>query len=86
MSALKESGMINDQDFEAIAYKNAERLLDVRIPDGNEVGLEVDGEGADGEADRRKMAWLVTTDSASSVNSDGVPFPHSPLDTVHEER
>ena len=78
--------MINDQDFEAIAYKNAERLLDVRVSADNEVGLEVDPEGAEAEADRRKMPWLVTTDSGIGLNGDGSAFPHSPLDTVHEER
>jgi len=86
MYALKESGMINDQDFEAIAYKNAERLLDVRIPEGNKVGLMFDEDGVDGEADRRSMPWLTTTESGGSLNGDGVAFPHSPLDTVHEER
>jgi len=86
MLALRESGMINDQDFEAIAYKNAERLLDVRVSADNEVGLEVDPEGAEAEADRRKMPWLVTTDSGIGLNGDGSAFPHSPIDTVHEER
>jgi hypothetical protein len=87
MRALHQSGMINDQDFEAIAYKNAERLLDVRIPDGNDIGLEVDADDG-AESDRRKMPWLTTVDSESSVNGDGSGsvFPHSPLDTVHEER
>ena len=85
MTALRESGMINDTDFEAIAYKNAERLLDVRIPADNEVGLEIEGAEADGEAERSKLPWL-TTDGVYGVNGEGVAFPHSPLNTVHEER
>ncbi|EXJ59808.1 hypothetical protein A1O7_03955 [Cladophialophora yegresii CBS 114405] len=86
MHALHGSGMINDQDFEAIAYKNAERLLDVRIPNGNDVGLEVDWDESGAEGDRRRMPWLTAIDSSNSVNGDGSAFPHSPLDTVHEER
>ena len=82
MSALKESGMINDQDFEAIAYRNAERLLDVRIPEDNEVGLQVEG---DGVAESRKMPWLVTDGNSTNGEVPGA-FPHSPLDTVREEK
>ncbi|OQU95044.1 hypothetical protein CLAIMM_01311 isoform 2 [Cladophialophora immunda] len=86
MYALREGAMINDQDFEAIAYKNAERLLDVKVPDDNEVGMEVEGDENQGEADRWSMPWLTSTTSSGSLNGDGAAFPHSPLETVREER
>ncbi|OAP58757.1 hypothetical protein AYL99_07847 [Fonsecaea erecta] len=86
MYALRESAMINDQDFEAIAYKNAERLLDVKVPDDNEVGMEITGDEGQSEADRRSMPWLTSTTSAGSLNGDGTAFPHSPLETVREEK
>lgn len=73
MSVLRESGMINDEDFSSIAYKNAERLLGLRIPESNKVGLEVNKE------DTRLRPWL----SEDSANGDA--FPHSPLDTVREQ-
>jgi len=40
MRQLRDSGMINDEDFLNIAHKNAERLLDVRVAEENEVGME----------------------------------------------
>lgn len=97
MYALRESGMINDQDFEAIAYKNSERLLDVRVPVNAEtgqvvVGLEVDNEddGEETAAGMKRRPWLISVDSTDSLyGSDLSPvltFPHSPLNTVHEER
>lgn len=73
ISALRESGMINDEDFTSIAHKNAERLLGLRVPDGNSVGLEVDKD------DSRLRPWL----SQESANSE--VFPHSPLQTVREQ-
>ncbi|KAK5064486.1 hypothetical protein LTR84_000319 [Exophiala bonariae] len=72
ISALRESGMINDEDFASIAYKNAERLLGLRVPDSNKIGLEM------GKDETRLRPWL----SEDSANGD--PFPHSPLDTVRE--
>jgi len=118
MYQLKESGMINDQDFEAICYRNAERLLDVRVPtgplgprskgthsrhgsqelkgagnvngNGYTIGLEVGSDGGASEEERRKMPWLMHTNSfglsENGVSGGSSAFPMSPMDTVHEER
>ena len=61
--------MINDTDFEAIAYQNAERLLDVTVSADNEVGLEIgrDDAAAAAEAERRKMPWLTPIESGISL-------------------
>jgi predicted TIM-barrel fold metal-dependent hydrolase len=74
MLALKESGMINAMDFEAIAYRNAERLLDVKVPERNVVGIDVEGDEALKEEERKKMPWLER-------DGDVVNVP-SPLDVV----
>ena len=72
MTTLRDSGMINDEDFASIAYKNAERLLGVRVPDGNSIGLEAERD------DGRLRPWL------SDESAGGEAFPHSPLETVRE--
>lgn len=77
MHSLRESGMINEEDFLSIAYKNAERLLDVRVTSDNKIGMEA-GDG-DNEGGR---PWL---DRGYSANGpDLALYPHSPLETVKE--
>jgi len=73
ISGLRESGMINDEDFTSIAHKNAERLLGLRVPDGNSVGLDIDKDNP------RLRSWL------SEDSANGEVFPHSPLQTVREQ-
>jgi len=80
MHQLQNSGMVNEDDFEAIAHKNAERLLDLRITEGNDVGMETIGEN--GEDGYRLRPWLSTESSTglSGLND----FANSPLETVKE--
>jgi predicted TIM-barrel fold metal-dependent hydrolase len=80
MISLRESGMINDEDFASIAYRNAERLLGVRVPEGNDVGISVDVDDIT-EANRLKP-WL--SDGSNNERDGDVPFPYSPLETVRE--
>ncbi|EXJ89701.1 hypothetical protein A1O3_02768 [Capronia epimyces CBS 606.96] len=82
MTQLRESDMINEQDFLDIAYKNAERLLGLRVPEDNLVGMEdTNGDGDAASSGARLRTWMSTEDT----NGDGdVQFPHSPLETVHE--
>ncbi|KAL2425346.1 Decarboxylase orsB [Exophiala dermatitidis] len=86
MNQLRESGMINEQDFLDIAYKNAERLLGLRVPEDNQVGIAEDPTAGDGDSGlglspSRLRPWL-STDSSNGDPSGA--FPHSPLQTVHE--
>jgi len=80
MHQLQNSGMVNEDDFEAIAHKNAERLLDLRITEGNEVGMDTIGEN--GEDGYRLRPWLSTESSTglSTMND----LASSPLETVRE--
>ncbi|KAK6365998.1 hypothetical protein LTS17_010965 [Exophiala oligosperma] len=78
---LRNSEMVNDEDFEAIAYRNAARLLDLKITEGNDVGFDAGEEdGADGY---RLRPWLSTESTSSNING-GPDFAHSPLETVKE--
>ncbi|KIV96418.1 hypothetical protein PV10_00290 [Exophiala mesophila] len=98
MRDLRVSGLINDEDFDNIAYRNAVRLLGLRLPkteDGTQIGLDAQGDGADGA---KLRPWLSVGSSgtddlsgsgailtgASFTSAAEFPFPHSPLETVNE--
>ncbi|KIW11576.1 hypothetical protein PV08_10877 [Exophiala spinifera] len=78
---LRNSEMVNDQDFEAITYRNAARLLDLKITEDNDVGIEVD---EDDDADGYRLRPWLSTDSASGNINGGPDFARSPLETVKE--
>jgi predicted TIM-barrel fold metal-dependent hydrolase len=80
MHQLQNSGMVNEDDFEAIAHKNAERLLDLRITEGNDVGMDTIGEN--GEDGYRLRPWLST--ESSTGLSTMTDLASSPLETVKE--
>lgn len=79
MHQLRDSGMINAEDFLNIAHKNAERLLDVKVLEGNDVGMDA---GDDEGVEERGKPWLSIANGDS--HGDGAAFPHSPLETVRE--
>lgn len=99
MRDLRDSGLINDEDFGNIAYRNAVRLLGLTLPEadeGNQVGLDEQGTEADGV---RLRPWLtngsvgsddlsgsgaILTGGSLAAASAEFPFPHSPLETVNE--
>lgn len=85
MHQLRESGMINDQDFLSIAHKNAERLLGLRVAEEDiQVGMDVDYVDGDRDVLRtgaRNSPWLAT--DGTGVPGDGA-YPYSPLETVKE--
>ncbi|KIX07212.1 uncharacterized protein Z518_01865 [Rhinocladiella mackenziei CBS 650.93] len=84
MTQLRDSGMINDEDFLSIAHKNAERLLGLQVTKDNHMGMDDRDEGG-AEQMRRNRPWLATDANGDSNGNvrDG-PFPCSPLETVTE--
>ncbi|KAL6252292.1 hypothetical protein RBB50_000010 [Rhinocladiella similis] len=78
---LRNSEMVNDEDFEAIAYRNAARLLDLKITEDNDVGFDA---GEDDGPDGYRLRPCLSTESSSGNINGGPDFAHSPLETVKE--
>ena len=62
MRVLRSGDLINDEDFENVASRNAIRLLGLRVPDTNTIGLgRADSMTNDGET-----PWLSVRVGSSS--------------------